>query len=94
MTLSSWSTIPLEEVAAAAPGGYRWFQLYVYKVCLVLQLIAYHLLSITHQSAGNVKNFFTRHVFQISFICETWNADCIEMPYIPLFNDFIFFYVT
>ena len=33
MTLSSWSTIPLEEVAAAAPGGYRWFQLYVYKVC-------------------------------------------------------------
>ena len=31
MTLSSWSTLPLEEVAAAAPGGYRWFQLYVYK---------------------------------------------------------------
>jgi (S)-2-hydroxy-acid oxidase len=31
MTLSSWSTIALEEVAAAAPGGYRWFQLYVYK---------------------------------------------------------------
>jgi hypothetical protein len=32
MTLSSWSTIPLEEVASSAPGGYRWFQLYVYKV--------------------------------------------------------------
>ena len=31
MTLSSWSTIALEEVAAAGPGGYRWFQLYVYK---------------------------------------------------------------
>jgi len=31
MTLSSWSTIPLEEVAAAAPNGTRWFQLYVYK---------------------------------------------------------------
>jgi len=31
MTLSSWSTTPLEEVAAAAPNGFRWFQLYVYK---------------------------------------------------------------
>ena len=31
MTLSSWSTTALEEVASAAPGGYRWFQLYVYK---------------------------------------------------------------
>mmetsp|Transcript_16282 Transcript_16282/g.14711 ORF Transcript_16282/g.14711 Transcript_16282/m.14711 type:complete len:397 (+) Transcript_16282:85-1275(+) len=31
MTLSSWSTTALEEVAAAAPSGYRWFQLYVYK---------------------------------------------------------------
>ena len=31
MTLSSWSTLPLEEVAQAAPGGLRWFQLYVYK---------------------------------------------------------------
>ena len=31
MTLSSWSTTSLEDVAAAAPGGYRWFQLYVYK---------------------------------------------------------------
>lgn len=31
MTLSSWSTTALEEVAAIAPGGYRWFQLYVYK---------------------------------------------------------------
>eukprot|EP01038_Epipyxis_sp_PR26KG_P009045 gene9045-12195_t len=31
MTLSSWSTIPLEEVASAAPAGFRWFQLYVYK---------------------------------------------------------------
>lgn len=31
MTLSSWSTIALEEVAAAAPSGLRWFQLYVYK---------------------------------------------------------------
>jgi len=35
MTLSSWSTLPLEEVAAAAPSatqaGLRWFQLYVYK---------------------------------------------------------------
>ena len=31
MTLSSWSTLPLEDVAKAAPGGYRWFQLYVYK---------------------------------------------------------------
>lgn len=31
MTLSSWSTTPLEEVASAAPQGFRWFQLYVYK---------------------------------------------------------------
>ena len=31
MTLSSWSTTALEEVAAAAPSGLRWFQLYVYK---------------------------------------------------------------
>jgi (S)-2-hydroxy-acid oxidase len=31
MTLSSWSTLPLEDVAAAAPQGFRWFQLYVYK---------------------------------------------------------------
>lgn len=31
MTLSSWSTIALEDVAAAAPSGLRWFQLYVYK---------------------------------------------------------------
>ena len=31
MTLSSWSTIALEEVANSAPGGLRWFQLYVYK---------------------------------------------------------------
>lgn len=31
MTLSSWSTTALEDVASAAPSGYRWFQLYVYK---------------------------------------------------------------
>jgi (S)-2-hydroxy-acid oxidase len=31
MTLSSWSTIALEDVASAAPTGLRWFQLYVYK---------------------------------------------------------------
>lgn len=31
MTLSSWSTTALEDVAAAAPGAPRWFQLYVYK---------------------------------------------------------------
>ncbi|CAM9793225.1 unnamed protein product [Ascophyllum nodosum] len=32
MTLSSWSTTALEEVAkAGGPGGARWFQLYVYK---------------------------------------------------------------
>mmetsp|Transcript_2808 Transcript_2808/g.6261 ORF Transcript_2808/g.6261 Transcript_2808/m.6261 type:complete len:188 (+) Transcript_2808:72-635(+) len=31
MTLSSWSTIALEEVMEAAPGV-KWFQLYVYKV--------------------------------------------------------------
>jgi (S)-2-hydroxy-acid oxidase len=31
MTLSSWSTCALEDVAAAAPEGLRWFQLYVYK---------------------------------------------------------------
>lgn len=33
MTLSSWSTTALEEVATAGgPAGARWFQLYVYKV--------------------------------------------------------------
>lgn len=31
MTLSSWSTTALEDVAKAAPDGLRWFQLYVYK---------------------------------------------------------------
>jgi (S)-2-hydroxy-acid oxidase len=31
MTLSSWSTIALEEVLSAAPEGLKWFQLYVYK---------------------------------------------------------------
>lgn len=31
MTLSSWSTTALEDVADAAPQGLRWFQLYVYK---------------------------------------------------------------
>lgn len=31
MTLSSWSTTALEEVAGAYPGGKRWFQLYVYR---------------------------------------------------------------
>jgi len=31
MTLSSWSTLPMEKVAEAAPNGLRWFQLYVYK---------------------------------------------------------------
>jgi len=32
MTLSSWSTLALEDVMAAAPQGPKWFQLYVYKV--------------------------------------------------------------
>jgi len=31
MTLSSWSTTSLEDVASAAPGAPRFFQLYVYK---------------------------------------------------------------
>ncbi|XP_023695133.2 2-Hydroxyacid oxidase 1 isoform X1 [Paramormyrops kingsleyae] len=31
MTLSSWATSTIEEVAAAAPGGLRWMQLYIYK---------------------------------------------------------------
>jgi 4-hydroxymandelate oxidase len=30
MTLSTVSSVPLEDVAAAAPGGARWFQLYCY----------------------------------------------------------------
>jgi 4-hydroxymandelate oxidase len=30
MTLSSISTVPLEDVAASAPGAPRWFQLYCY----------------------------------------------------------------
>ena len=29
--LSSWATTSLEDVANAAPGGLRWFQLYIYK---------------------------------------------------------------
>ncbi|XP_077947000.1 2-Hydroxyacid oxidase 2 isoform X5 [Gasterosteus aculeatus] len=28
---STYSTCSVEEIAAAAPGGYRWFQLYVYR---------------------------------------------------------------
>jgi (S)-2-hydroxy-acid oxidase len=31
MCISSWSTMSLEEAAAACPEGLRWFQLYVYK---------------------------------------------------------------
>lgn len=31
MTLSSWSTTSLEDVATANPSGPRWFQLYVYR---------------------------------------------------------------
>jgi 4-hydroxymandelate oxidase len=31
MTLSTVSSVPLEEVAAAAPAGARWFQLYCYE---------------------------------------------------------------
>ena len=31
MVLSSWSTTSMEEVAAVAVSGLRWFQLYVYK---------------------------------------------------------------
>jgi (S)-2-hydroxy-acid oxidase len=31
MTLSSWSTTSIEDVAKADPKGLRWFQLYVYK---------------------------------------------------------------
>lgn len=31
MTLSSLSTVSMEEVAASAPSGLRWYQLYVYK---------------------------------------------------------------
>jgi 4-hydroxymandelate oxidase len=31
MTLSTISSVPLEEVAAAAPSGTRWFQLYCYE---------------------------------------------------------------
>lgn len=31
MTLSSWSTTSIEDVAKAAPNAPRWFQLYVYK---------------------------------------------------------------
>ncbi|NWR30938.1 HAOX1 oxidase, partial [Tachuris rubrigastra] len=31
MMLSSWATSSIEEVAAAAPGGLHWMQLYVYK---------------------------------------------------------------
>lgn len=41
MTLSSWSTLALEDVAAAnGAGAHRWFQLYVYKDrAVTLQLI-------------------------------------------------------
>ena len=31
MVLSSWSTCSIEDVNNAAPGGLRWFQLYIYK---------------------------------------------------------------
>ncbi|MGE5279065.1 MAG: alpha-hydroxy acid oxidase [Acidobacteriota bacterium] len=31
LTLSTVSSVPLEEVAAAAPGGARWFQLYCFE---------------------------------------------------------------
>jgi len=31
MTLSSWSTLSIEDVAQACPSSLRWFQLYVYK---------------------------------------------------------------
>ena len=31
MTLSSWATCSIEDVCNAAPGGLRWFQLYIYR---------------------------------------------------------------
>ena len=31
MCVSSWATTTLEDIAAAAPDGLRWFQLYVYR---------------------------------------------------------------
>ena len=31
MTLSSWSTVSIEDVAEASGNGLRWFQLYVYR---------------------------------------------------------------
>ena len=39
MTLSSVSTLPLEEVAAAAPGAPRWFQLYCYTERAVTEML-------------------------------------------------------
>ncbi|TMK22157.1 MAG: alpha-hydroxy-acid oxidizing protein [Actinobacteria bacterium] len=39
MTLSSVSTVPLEDVAAAAPGAPRWFQLYCYTERAVTEML-------------------------------------------------------
>ena len=39
MTLSSVSTTTLEDVAAAAPGGPRWFQLYCYSERAVTEML-------------------------------------------------------
>jgi len=43
MTLSSWCTTSLEEVAEAAPGAFRWFQLYVYRyITIDSHIITYY----------------------------------------------------
>ena len=75
MTLSSWSTTSLEDVASAAPSGFRWFQLYVYKDrAITLDLIkraeraGYKALAVTvdtpvlgRREAGEGESFFNVH---------------------------------
>ncbi len=61
--ISSWSTISLEDVAEAVPGGYRWFQLYVAKVHFVLIHVNLFLLPNTlllnHTSSSNTIFYYT-----------------------------------
>ncbi|XP_023806427.1 hydroxyacid oxidase 2 isoform X2 [Oryzias latipes] len=47
---STYSTCSVEEIAAAAPGGYRWFQLYVYRDRKLSELIVQRVESLGYKA--------------------------------------------
>ncbi|KPP58957.1 hydroxyacid oxidase 2-like [Scleropages formosus] len=47
---STYSTCSVEEIVAAAPGGYRWFQLYVYRNRKVSEQIVHRVEALGYQA--------------------------------------------